>query len=53
MLEEYIKDYCKALKAGDKKTCRQIEGQLCRIGMDRTTLKYLVTEYMKEMQNNG
>ena len=44
MLVEYIQKYIAAEDKGDKKSMRQIERVLARLGMDRATLIMLAGE---------
>ena len=48
MLEEMVKNYVEALKKRDKKTMRQIEGTLFKVGMDKYTLIFLARELLME-----
>ena len=45
VLEEYIKQYVAAKKAGDAKEMRRIEKELRSLGMDQMTLNVLEKEY--------
>lgn len=42
MLADYIEQYREAMANGDKKTMREIERELAKLGMDRMTLRMLV-----------
>ena len=48
MLEEYIRQYEEAVKAGNKAIMKRIERELESLGMDRATLLVLVNERRKE-----
>lgn len=48
MLNDYITAYIKAKKDNDTKFMKQIEKDLARLGMDKSTLLVLVKELEKE-----
>lgn len=54
MLQDYITQYVDAYLVRDKMTMRKIEGNLCKLGMDRATLIYLLkVELTERKQKNG
>lgn len=52
MLTDYVIEYAKARQAGDKKSMKQIESDLQKVGMDSITLNSLADDvdngYIKE-----
>lgn len=52
MLTEYIVEYAKARKAGDKKSMGRIERDLQKVGMDAITLNALADDYDNGYLNN-
>ena len=48
MLEDYIRQYDEAEKAGNKAAMKRIERDLGILGMDLATLRVLVKERRKE-----
>lgn len=53
MLADYIEQYKEAMANEDKKTMREIEKDLAKLGMDRMTLRLLVEQKGTNNGNNS